>query len=203
MTLTVNSTSAAQLASSTVGDAWLVELDFTAGTQRLTSWTSAITYGGYTYTPLGHLLGISEIKESEDPSPEQVTLSIPVANAAWVALAMGSVESYRGKRARLYLMTIDGTYQPVGAPALRFTGTMGPVRITRDKPDEMGGSRGGKIEMPISRLGMAQARTDIGLRRTHQQQQGLYPGDLGLSMTVTLLNQPRTWLSIGFQAFGV
>jgi hypothetical protein len=196
------------LASSTVGDAWLLEMAFTSGTQRVTNWTSPImpssgALSGLTFTALGSLLGIGAVSESEDPAPQKLDITLPLANAAWLALTLGSVETYRGKVARLYMIPIDSAFQPVGTPQLRFTGTMNPVKISRDKPALTGGTRGGKLTLPLSRLGMSRSRNEDGLRRTHQQQQALYSTDRGLEYTVTLRNQPSTWLSVKFQAAGL
>lgn len=203
MTLAVPTAAAALLAGGTLGECWLVELDFTSGTLRFSTWSSSILWGGNTYTALGHLLGISEIKESEDPAAEKINLTVPITSAAMLAATLGNVESYRGRKARIYLMVLDANHQPVAAPVRRFTGTMGPVQISRDRPALEGGTRGGKITLPLTRLGLARARNSDGIRRTHQQQQAIAPGDTGLANTVNLIEKPAVWASLAFQAAGL
>jgi hypothetical protein len=201
MSFTVDTATGNRLDAEVTGEAWLIELDFTGGTQRVALWSSNVTVGGNTYTALP-ALQIPEMAGSEDAAPAQITLRLPMASATWTALAIGNVESYRGKKARIYYQAMGENFQPEGNKVLRWMGQMEPVRISRETPALSGGARVGWIELPLSRVGMARARTEEGLRRTHQQQQALYPGDLGLEQTTTLINQPTDWLSIKFQAAG-
>jgi hypothetical protein len=202
VSFTVDTATGTRLDAEVTGEAWLIELDFVGGTQRIALWSSPVTVGGFTYTALP-ALQVPELSGSEDASPAQIRLRLPMADAAWTALAIGNVEAYRGKKARIYYQAMGEGFQPEGAKVLRWMGAMEPVSITRETPELSGGARVGWIELPLSRVGTARSRTEDGLRRTHQQQQALYPGDRGLEYTTTLINVPTDWLSIKFQAAGL
>ena len=190
----------AQLASRVRGAQWLVDLEFTGGTIRLTTNPLDIAYGGNTYKGLSTLLQVSSVSESEDAAAEKVTLSIPVVNQAMLAATLGNVESYRGRRVRLYLQLIDESFQPItGAVRERWRGYMEPVRITRKRSDPTGGESSGRIELPCSRAGMARARNYTGLRLTDAQHRQRYPGDRGLEYMQELIEKPTQWLSKRFQ----
>jgi hypothetical protein len=182
------------------GVALLAQLDFTTGTQYLTTAAQTITTGGNTYTGLGSLVSVGNFNESVDSSAEKITIGLSVANAAMLSLALGSVEGYRGRAVRLYLQLYDEQFTPVASPVQRWSGVMDRVQITRKPtgPDSVG-SGGGSVDMQCSRSGMARARNYQGLRLTHQQQQLRFAGDTGLQYVRTLIEQPTQWLSKRFQ----
>lgn len=197
--IAVDSAALAALQSRAVGEAWLVSLDFAGGMQRVTTWATDLTAGGQTWQALGSTLGISQIKGSEDAGPEQVTLSLPM-QAGMMSLVLGNVESYRGRRARIYLQVMDAeTLQPIGSPILMYVGEMQPVKIDRSGAGAGGGPVTGRIEMPITRAGMANIRRQDGLRITHEQQLARYPGDMGLQYLQDLIKSDAQWLSAAFQ----
>lgn len=182
-----------------VGEAWLVSLDFAGGMQRVTTWAQDIVSGGQTWTALGSTLGISQIKGSEDAGPDQVTLSLPL-QVGMLSLVLGNVESYRGRRARIYYQIMDAeTLQPIGDPLQMYVGEMQPVKVDRDGAGAGGGPVTGRIEMQLTRAGMSSARRADGLRVTHAQQQALYPGDMGLQYLGDLVASDAKWLSAAFQ----
>lgn len=195
--ITMGTTRHAQVVA---GVALLAQLDFTAGTQYITTAAQTITTGGNTYTGLGSLVSVGNFNEAVDSSAEKITLSLSVANAAMLALALGNVEGYRGRAVRLYLQLYDEQFVAVASPVQRWSGVMDRVQITRKPagPDNAG-SDGGSVELQCSRSGMARARNYQGLRLTHQQQQLRFPGDTGLQYVRTLIEQPTQWLSKRFQ----
>lgn len=178
------------------GVAWLVELDFTGGTVRLTTAPVPITVGGDTYTGLGSLLGVSALAESEDANAERVTLTLSVVDTAMLASVLGSASTYRGRAVRLYLHLLDATFSPVGTRVLRWAGHMEPARVRRSSGGE---GASGAIELPCSRSGLFRARNYQGLRITHAQQLQRHPGDLGLQYLQDLIEKPALWLSKRFQ----
>lgn len=182
------------------GVAWLAELDFTGGTQYLATTPGSISASGHTYLGLGAFISVSSLNESPDSGAEKITLSLAVTDTATLALALGSVESYRGRAVRLYLQLFDEAFQPVASPVQRWSGAMDKVTISR-KPAMPGsvGAGGGSIDLLCSRSGMARARHYQGLRLTHQQQLLRYPADTGLRYVRTLIDKPTPWLSVAFQ----
>lgn len=188
---------AAQIASGVYGVVMLVELEFDSGTIYLSTHNEVLPpIDGHTFTPLGGVLRIGALKEKAGTGAEQLPISIP-SDPAYVALALGNVEGYRGRPARVYLQLLDETYQPVGARKLRFTGHMEPVSIPREPAKD--GSSSGRIEMKLTREGLARSRKRDGARLTDAQQRAKYPGDTGLRYMRTLIEKPSLWLSIAFQ----
>jgi hypothetical protein len=182
------------------GVAWLAEMEFTSGTVYVTTAPQSLTTGGHTYTGLGSLVAIANLNEGADASAEKVTLSLAVANAAMLALALGNVEGYRGRAVRLYLQLFDAQFTPVASPVQRWSGVMDKVQISRQPADaDSPGASSGSIELQCSRAGMARSRHYQGLRLTHQQQQLRFAGDTGLQYVRTLIEQPTQWLSKRFQ----
>ncbi len=185
------------LASSVRGVQWLVALEFGTGTVRYTTHAVDITSGGYTWAGYGGLVSVDTVREAEDGAAPDVVLGLSIVSVSMLAAATGSVANYRNKPASLYLQGIGETYQPVGAPVLRWKGYMNKVRIKRQTSKD--GSSMGTIEMVCSKAGANRSRAASGLRLSHQQQVQRFPGDLGLEYVQKLLEQPAQWLSKRFQ----
>lgn len=190
-----------QLATKVAGAHWLVELVFDSptGTQRFTTAPVNVTVGADTYIGLGANLSVQPVRESEAASAERVIVALSLVDTSILGATLGSVSSYRDRLARLRLVLLSETFAPVGTAKLRFTGRMEPIRIVRRRPAEGTGGGHGRLELPLSRAGMARARNYHGLRATHAQQQLLYPGDLGRAYLQDLLEKPALWLSRRFQ----
>lgn len=185
-----------------VGEAWLAELEFGSGTQRLTTAPVTLTVGGQTYTGLGDLANVANVAESTEAANERLVLSLSVVNLAMLAAALGNVEDYRGRAVRLALVLLDAQYQVVGPAVPRWAGEMERVVIPRRAAELDGDGESeasGAIELHCSRFGMSRARNDQGLRLTLAQQQQRHPGDTGLRYVRTLIEQPALWLSKRFQ----
>lgn len=186
------------LASSALGVAALIELDFAPpyGTQRYTSWSSDIAFGGATYKGIGHILAMPSVKASAEAGQDTHTLAISSADMSVMALALGPSSSYVGRRARLYTIFLTPEGVPLSVSRLYFTGHMEPVAIAEEAGNDGNGT--GRIELPLRRLGLSRSRNAEGIRMTHQQQQTDYPGDLGLSGMDKML-QSQVWHSREFQ----
>jgi hypothetical protein len=200
MSLTLDGTASARIAAAVRGVAWLVQLDFTTGTIYYTTAPQSFVISSQTYIGLGNLADVSPVGESENTGADQVVLGFSLVNTALLAATIGNVDTYRGRAVRLYLQLFDEAFQPAGAPVLRWSGTMQPVKVSRTPSDPAGGASVGRLELPCTRAGMARARNAQGLRLSHAQQLQRYPGDVGLEYVQTLIEQPSLWLSKRFQA---
>lgn len=189
-----------QHTASVVGAAWLVELQFSTGTLRLCSAAQDLAALGYTWQGLGALMGVGDVSESADVGAEQIELSLSLVSTAMLAATLGNVESYRGRRVRLWLQLLDHTFTPVADPVLRWSGTMEPINVERS-PASLGGDDepSGRIVLPCSRSGMSRARHAQGLRLTAAQQRARFPADRGLDYVRSLIEAPALWLSKRFQ----
>lgn len=182
----------ARINSSVRGVAWAVDLAFTSGAVKVTTAPMDLIDGSGTYIALGGFAGISQISESENAGHDKLTLSLSVTNSSFLALALGSVSSYRNKRVTLHLALYDETFQIVGVKITRWIGIMDTVSIQRN-------ADGGTVAMECSRSGMPKARNREGLRLTFAQQEKKYPGDTGLRYVTKLIQEPTVWLSKRFQ----
>lgn len=188
----------ALLSSGTLGVAALIELDFAApiGTQRYTSWSSDIVFGGQSYKGIGHILALPDVKYSAEPNNDSHTLAICSADLSVLSLALGPANTYVGRRARLYTIFIQTDGVALSVRRLYFTGVMEPVSIAED--DDGAGTTTGRIELPLRRLGLARSRHAEGWRATHAQQQIDYPGDMGFSGMDKMLKS-QVWYSKEYQ----
>lgn len=193
--ITIGGTSQHQ--ASVVGVAWLTELEFTTGTLRFTTAPVTIVSGGDTWLGIGTLGAVSSISESEEITAQEVTLSLSIVDSSMISAALGNVESYRGRKATIYLQLLDETFKPVGNKVRRWVGLMDRVSITRDSSE--GGDSIGSIELRCTRAGIARMRNSPGMRLTNEQQLARFPGDTGLRYIRTLLEKPSLWLSKEFQ----
>lgn len=184
------------------GTAWVAELTFKAGVQRVTTAPVTLVADGQTYQGLGSLADVAAVNEGAQASAERLVLSLSLADPAMLAASLGNVDDYRGRSVRLGLVLLDAAFQPVSPVRWRWAGAMERVVITRSVAELDGDGdteSSGTIELHCSRAGMSRAKNDQGLRLTHAQQQRRYPGDTGLRYMRSLIEQPTQWLSKRFQ----
>lgn len=193
MSLSMDSTAQARVAGTVRGANWLIQLDLTTGTQYLTTWPHDLTISGQVYTAIN--VHVSDVSESENSAADKVTLAISIVSTSMLALSLGSLDTYRGRKVRLYVQFFDDTFQPAGDPIHYWTGRMEPARVVRQVEDD--GSMG-RIEFPCTRAGMSRARNADGIRLSDAQQQATYPGDKGYEYIQTLIEKPSQWLTIPF-----
>lgn len=197
--ITVDAATTARLAT-VAGVCYLIELDFTGGTLRYTTYGQSIvatTSVSATFEGLGTALALSQIKESEDAGADKLTLSLSLGNTAVLAAALGNVETYRGRRMRVYLQLLDENHLTVGMPVLRYSGFMDPAQVNVEV-DSQTGQRSGRVDLPCSRAGMARARNYQGLRLSDEQQRARFATDRGFEYIRKLIEAPPPWLTIKF-----
>ncbi len=197
MTLAIDGTASAQINSPHAGVAWLIELAFTTGVIRLTTWPVSVQIGAYTYVGLGTFIGVGGMRESADVTADKVKLTLAAANTAILAATVGDPAVYRGREVKLSLQLFSDTYVPSGAAVLRWRGYMDKVGTSVNVSD--GDGLAGQIQMECSKAGMSRARNQAGMRMTDAQQQATYPGDTGLRYVRALIQAPQLWLSKRFQ----
>jgi hypothetical protein len=192
----------ARLEAGDLSACWLIDLDFLGGVLHLTTYgvTRDFTAGGVvqTYRGVGDALAVDTIKEGEDVRPDQMTISLSLANTAMLGAALGAVHTYRGRPMRVWLQLLDSAGVIAGAAELRFVGVMDKVNVSVDV-DGSTGARRGRIDLSCGRKGLMRARHAEGMRLSHQQHQHLYPGDRGLEYLADMIDRPRVWLSKRFQ----
>ena len=131
MPLAFDAPATARLAATVRGAAWLVEMQFTAATQRFATAPVNVSAMGFSWLGLGQLCEVAGLAESADASAARLTISLGSTAPALLAAAIGNVAAYRGRRARLYLQLFDEQFQPVGAPRQRWAGYMDKVQVKK------------------------------------------------------------------------
>jgi len=193
MTITTNSGFDTAAASPAVGVMELIELDFTSGTLYLTTWPTNVTVGAQTYTGIGAVGAVGEMKESEDGQTQKLQLSLSQVNSSYLSLALGNTSVYQGRGARVKLALTDTNMVIAGAPVMRFSGFMDKISIKRS------GKNVGQIVLECATGGYDVRKTPSGLRMNDIQHQSRYPAELGFQYVQTLISNPQLWLSKRFQ----
>lgn len=197
--ITFDATAQAAIDSRNRSVCYLVEMDFSTGTQYWSTWTTPLTTGGHTYTPVGGgIAEVGQISESENAQPDKLVFSFSIVNSAMLAACIGASSVYRGKAVRMYLQMLTDTGALAGAKVLRWQGKMTDTKIPKST-GRLENFGKGKIEIHCYRSGMEKLRNYDGLRLTDAQQQDEFAGDLGLQYMADLIQNPVQWLSVAFQ----
>lgn len=189
--ITVSSGQQTALESRHFGMAVFAYLGFSSGAVRVTSWNHDLTWGGYTWTGLGSLASIEQVKESEKLESQSVDLSLSAANASILALALGEAEVYRGQVATLYVCPLqDGVL--IDTPIVCWNGFMDTMAINYSQDGS--GIISVRCKPTTDRLSRPS-----GLRANAEQQKLILSTDLGFEYQADLINHPQVWLSKKFQ----
>lgn len=194
MTIATNAGFDTASTAAVVGVLSLIELDFTSGTLYLTGWPTNVTVGAQTYTGMGNVGGVSEIKESEDGQTQTLSLTLSQVNSSYLSLALGNASAYQGRAARVYVALTDTNFVLSGSPVLRFSGFMDKVSIKRTGKNE------GEITLECVTGGYDVRKNPTGLRMNDVQHQSRHPGELGFQYVQALISNPQLWVSKRFQA---
>lgn len=194
MSVTTNAGFDSAASAGAVGVLYLVEMDFLGGTLYLTNWPADVVISGQTYTGLGNLGGVGELKESEDGQTQKVDLTLSQVNASYLSLALGSVPNYQGRAVRIYVALTDANLALSGSPVLRFSGWMNLVKVKRENANT------GIITVECMTGGYDVRRNPAALRMNDVQHQAVRPGELGFQYVADLIGKPQLWLSKRFQS---
>lgn len=155
----------AAVAASTAHPVLLWFGDFSSGAVRVTSHARDIVWGGHTWTALGDLVGVGEVKETEQVQANQVEFFL---NFSSTLLTKALEAGYRRRSCILYIGFLDDNDALVADP-IAFPYIM----------DRMPGRRSGdsaKISV-IAESRLVDMQRSSELRYTDPQQQYLYAGD--------------------------
>lgn len=180
------------LEKAVVRTAYFLELQFSGGTARLTSFNQNINWGGYEWSGMGQVLSLGEVSEGEGADARAITASITAAQVEWLATAVGPVDEYRGRPAKLYMCPMDAGYKLIGTPQLAWRGSMDTVSIG------INGNDGG-VEIKCETAANSLRRRPV-LRMNASQHKRKYPNETGFDYLVDLLANPQQWLSKRFMS---
>jgi len=181
----------AELAKPVARVVYFIEFEFASATSRVSTANIPIAWGGSEWSGVGTIGTIGAIQESDGLESKPLNFTLNAAQPAWLALAVGAVEQYRGRAARMYMCPLNESFQMVGTPEKCWSGVMDTLSVGVD--DESGTitlrcetSAYGLKRRPAFRLNAAQHKKD-------------HPGDTGLDYLNDLISNPAVWLSKRFQ----
>lgn len=161
----------------------LASFDFQTSPVRVWSGYGTITYAGLTYAGLGELGSVSPIEETTDVRANGVSFQLSGVPSSLISTAMG--DSYHGRAVKLYFGALSPTMALVVNPYQVFSGRMDAVEID-DGP-----------ETATIRISAESSLIDLQRNRerrfTHEDQQIMFPGDLGLQYMPTAQSTPFLW----------
>jgi hypothetical protein len=170
---------------------YFVELNFLNATVYICSANQTLTWGGHDWIGLGSIGAISPIEESEGTESKSLTFTLNVAQASYLSLAVGNVEEYRGRTAKLYFCPLDESFQLVGTPQRCWRGIMDLMAIGIEGEE-------GKITLKCETSAYGLKRQP-GLRLNAAQHKERHPGDTGLDYLNDLIANPQVWMSAKLQ----
>jgi hypothetical protein len=171
---------------------YFAEFHFESGTQYLSSLVGTYTWGGHDWIGLGAAGGISAVEEADSVDAKSLEFTLNIAVQSYLALAIGAVEEYRGRIAKLYMCPLDENFTLVGTPVVCWTGIMDTMSAGVDKDGS------GQIVLKCETAAYGLKRQPA-LRMTPEQQKQRHPNDTGFDYLSDIINKPQTWLSIKFQ----
>lgn len=152
--------------------------DFASGAVRVTSHTRDITWGGYTWTALGDLVGFSEIKETEEVMANPIEFFLNGVSSSLLVKALEA--GYRRRVCILYIGFLN-TSDALVADPIAFPYTMDRMPVRRAGTE-------GKISL-MAESALVDMQRSSEIRCTDQQQQYRYPGDRGFEYTEGILSK--------------
>jgi hypothetical protein len=180
-----------ELAKPVTRTVYFVEFQFLTGTARLSTANIPITWGGYAWAGVGSIGSIGSVDESDGLTSKPLNFTINAAQPAWLALAVGAVEAYRGRPAKMYMCPLDESFRLVDTPVLCWSGLMDMVSVGIN-------GESGTITLKCETSAYGLKRRPL-LRLNAAQQRKSHPYDTGLDYLTDLIGNPAVWLSKAFQ----
>lgn len=191
MTLPTTTTQGAALAAPVARVAYFVEFDFVGNTSRMSTLGHTVNWGGYDWLGVGSLGSISEVSESESLTTSSVSFTLNAAQQSWLSLAVGAVETYRGRPAKMYFCPLDEGFSLIDTPVQCWSGVMDMVTVGVD-------GEAGQITLKCETSAYGLKRANA-FRLNAVQQKVYHPGDTGLDYLSDLISNPAVWLTVKFQ----
>lgn len=190
MTLTAPQQTA--LEQPVVRKVYFIEFEFLSETTRISTLGQTITWGGHDWLGLGTVGSISQVEESDGLASRALTFTLNNAQPAWLALAAGSVEEYRGRPAKMYMCPLDEGFVLIDTPVRCWSGFMDTIVMGVGKDGD------GQISLKCETAAFGLKRRP-SLRMNAAQQKKKHPTDTGFDYLTSLIAEPQTWVSINFQ----
>jgi hypothetical protein len=186
MSRTLTSPVSTALAAESVRLAYLVELAFDTAPLRIWTGKGAFewTAGGRTFAGYGDLLNVSPVEETENVEANGLEVTLSGTSPTIISVLLS--ENYRNRRVRVWLALFDPTSGALLAdPVSIFAGRMDVIALT-----DAGESAQVRVSCESKLIDLKRPRER---RLTHEDQQDLYAGDLGLEYVAGLQDKETPW----------
>lgn len=189
--MTITAPQQAALEKAAVRTVYFVEFYFQHATLRINTTNRTITWGSSDWTGLGSVSNISTLEESEGLESKSLSFTLNVTDTAWLALAVGVTEEYRGRAANMYFCPLDESFNIIDTPTLCWSGIMDTVCVG------INGEEGSIIlKCETAAYGL---KRQPSLRLNSAQHKLKHPSDTGFDYLTDLIANPVLWLSKKFQ----
>ena len=170
-----------------VRPAYFVRMIFDSGESPnvLNIWSGVgdLAYGGNTYTGVGDLLSISEIKETSDISATGINVSITGIKSSFIVIAKN--HEYQGRALTVSLGAFDSVGSLIADPVILFSGFMDTMIIAEN-------AEYSTITVSVENKLIAFERSKIR-RYTAEDQKIDYPADKGFEFVAAIVQKDILW----------
>lgn len=188
-TLTVAQETA--LAKQHVFLAYFIRFDFASGSQYISTLNINLDWDGHTWLGFGSVGAIGDVETTEGMETSSLTFTLNAAQLEWLALAVGNVEEYRGKTARMWMVPLTESLQMIDTPVVVWSGIMDTMAIAIDGEE-------GALRLKCETSAYGLKRRPV-YRLNDPIYRALHPNNPSLQYLNDLIANPITWLSRTFQ----
>ena len=185
MSRTLTGAMSTALAAGHVVAVYLVDLQFTSGTQRVNTGGTPIVWNGNTYLGAGRLAIVETIRETV--SGEAVGLKLGLSSIPATLLPLALSEHVQGRPAEIRLALLnESTRQVIADPSLEFRGLIDAPTINED---------GQSAQISITVENRAANPRPRPFRFNDATQQSRYPGDGFFKSVARMVEAEIVWPS--------
>lgn len=159
-----------------------IEMDFPSGFLRVNNSGQTFTWDSKSWIGVGNLGTIDTITEASDMSAQGLSFSISGVPTENIAIALG--QKYQGRSCKVWFAPLDSNYQVLADPIGSFNYRMDTMDI------ELGQTATIKVTAESRLVDWERANVS---RYTNEEQQRLYPGDLGLEFVPQMAEKEIRW----------
>lgn len=171
------------IAAAEVKPILLFEGNFSSGQVYLWSGYGDLSWNGQTWEGVGNLAAVSPITENDEVQANGISVSLQGIPSEMIALAL--LEVGQGRLGRIYIGFLDANDAVIADPVLAFEGRL-------DVPSIEEGGETSSISITYeSRLIDLQRPRET--RYTNEEQQRLYPSDVGFEYVPALQEKVINW----------
>ena len=183
MSRTLTTAMSNALVADVVRPIYLVRMVFDSSDLNVWSGMGDLSYGGETYTGLGDLLSISEIKETADVQATGMNVSLAGVKSSLVTIAQD--HEYQGRPLTVRLGAFDSSGDLVADPVIIFSGFMDTMTIAE-------AGQYSSITIAVENKLIAFERSKVR-RYTAEDQKIDHPTDKGFEFVTAIVEKEIIW----------